>query len=271
MEVLAVDWSGDATVAGQRKHMWLAAVRDGELIQLDSGRTRAELIELIVARAAADPDLIVGLDFSFSFPAWFVEQAGARDVFSFWEIAAREGEDWLARCPPPFWGRPGTRKPVGADLLRATDRSFPPVGGIRPKSVFQIAGAGAVGTGTIRGLPHLRRLRRAGFSIWPFCPPGHPVVIEAYPRAMTGIVNKSSAVARAAFLDGWDLPNPLRRRAENSDDAFDAAVTALRMSRHTDELSALSESADPVTRLEGSIWQPGGDLVDPPRRSGELL
>ena len=254
---MAVDWSGDASAAGQREHIWTAVVRDGVLIELEPGRTRAEVIELLVVGAAAEPDMIVGLDFSFSFPAWFVEHHGAADVVEFWEIVEQEGEGWLDACQPPFWGRPGTRRPDGPDQLRVTDRAFPPVGGIRPKSVFQIGGAGAVGTGTIRGIPHLRRLHQAGFAIWPFSPPRRPLVIEAYPRVMTGVVNKSSPAERAAFLDSWDIPRHLRPRAEQSDDAFDAAITALQMSRHIEELGALTQATDPIARLEGTIWVPG--------------
>ena len=256
MEVIAVDWSGGATAAVQRRHIWTAVVRDGELVELASGLTRREVVDRLIARADRDPDVIVGFDFSFSFPAWFVEHHGAEDVVEFWEIAERDGEQWLADCQPPFWGRPGAPRPDGPEQFRITDRAFRPVGGIRPKSVFQIGGAGAVGTGTVRGLPHLLRLHRAGFSIWPFSGAGRPVAVEAYPRAMTGPVNKSSPKARASYLAGWSMPAGLRARAEGSDDAFDAAITALRMSHHIDELCALSPTADPIARLEGSIWIP---------------
>jgi hypothetical protein len=259
VDIVAVDWSGRATLAGQRRHIWMAVVRDGELKELDHGFTRGDLVDALMSRAAADPEMIVGLDFSFSFPAWFLAHHGATDVAEFWEIVGQQGEGWLAGCRPPFWGRPGTTRPDGPDQLRVTDRSFPPIGGIRPKSVFQIGGAGAVGTGTIRGLPHLLRLQRAGFAIWPFTGPGpgRPLAIEAYPRSMTGPVNKSSPIARAVHLESWPMPAELRQRAEQSDDAFDAAITALRMSRHVDELRALAATADPVARLEGSIWVPG--------------
>ena len=51
----------------------------------------------------------------------------------------------------------------------------------------------------------------------------------------------------------------MRERAAGSEDAFDAAVSALVMARHRDELSALP----PVPpgsrlRLEGAIWTPRG-------------
>ena len=38
---------------------------------------------------------------------------------------------------------------------------------VRPKSTFQIGGAGAVGTGSLRGMPHLLTLREAGCAVWP--------------------------------------------------------------------------------------------------------
>jgi hypothetical protein len=49
----------------------------------------------------------------------------------------------------------------------------------------------------------------------------------------------------------------MRERAAGSEDAFDAAVSALVMARHREELSALP----PVPpgsrlRLEGAIWTP---------------
>lgn len=83
------------------------------------------------------------------------------------------------------------------DDLRRTDREAPAIGGIRPKSVFQIGGAGAVGTGSLRGMPILKRLRDAGFAVWPFDAPRWPCVVEIYPRLLTGAVNKGSAGARA--------------------------------------------------------------------------
>ena len=58
--------------------------------------------------------------------------------------------------------------------------------------MFQIGGAGAVGTGSIRGMPHLLTLADSGFTIWPFVSGGLPTVVEIYPRALTGPVNKGS-------------------------------------------------------------------------------
>ena len=267
VRVIAIDWSGDATAGGQRNHIWAASVDDGRLTGLSSGRTRVEVIDFVISQSAGADGLMVGLDFAFSFPAWFPRQLGIGEVGDLWEVVARDGEDWLTRCEAPFWGRPGTRRPDLPGHLRITDSSCQPVAGISPKSVFQIGGAGAVGTGSLRGMPYLRRLRRAGFAIWPFDPPGRLTVIEIYPRALTGAVTKSDRASRAAYLDSWDIPEPLRRRAQDSEDAFDAAISALVMSRHTAELAALEPTEDPDVRLEGSIWVPpsgSGPAVDRP-------
>ena len=88
-----------------------------------------------------------------------------------WAAAAVDGERWLRECPPPFWGLAGRRRPDGHEQFRQTEATVAAVGGIRPKSTFQIGGAGSVGTGSVRGFPALTRLRAGGFTIWPFDAP----------------------------------------------------------------------------------------------------
>jgi hypothetical protein len=46
------------------------------------------------------------------------------------------------------------------------------------------------------------------------------------------------------------------RLANASQDAFDAAVSALVMMEHVSDLLALPEEVDPTLRLEGRIWHP---------------
>jgi hypothetical protein len=53
------------------------------------------------------------------------------------------------------------------------------------------------------------------------------------------------------------------RLATGSEDAFDAAVSALVMLEHLDDLSALPDEADPELRVEGRIWHPGWRLDEP--------
>jgi hypothetical protein len=213
--------------------------------------TREQAADRLIAAADADPDLVVGLDFGFSLPAWFLRFNGYAAVAELWSDAARL-ERWLADCPPPFWGRTGCRRPSGPpeQHWRRTELAVTP----RPKSVFQIGGAGAVRTASLRGMPVLARLQAAGFSVWPFDPagPGSPVVAEVWPRLFAPTVVKSRRPEREAWLATLPgVPAALRSLAEASDDAFDAVVAALGMSRST---ALASGGADPIARLEGWIW-----------------
>jgi hypothetical protein len=260
--LLAIDWSGART--GAARKVWLAESRAGDpgrVVRLESGRDRAALLAHLLAESDRDPALVVGLDFSFSLPAWFLRAHGLSSAPELWSLAAREGERWLAACEPPFWGRPGRRRPVSAhDELRATEAAVGAVAGIRPKSTFQIGGAGAVGTGAIRGMPVLAALRDAGWAIWPFDAPvpGQPAAVEIWPRLLTGPVVKSRAGERAAYLARRypSLAPAHRAAAASSEDAFDALVSAIVMAEHAGALARLEGASDERTRLEGAIWRP---------------
>jgi hypothetical protein len=162
----------------------------------------------------------------------------------------------VRECAPPFWGRPGAGNPHPPDR-RYRRTELIDAGGA--KSVFQIGGAGAVGTGSVRGMSHLRTLSDAGFDIWPFGPAGWPRVLEIHPRVLTGPVNKSRWRDRhdllfERFADGQ--PNALLERAAGSEDGFDAAVSALVMAEHDASIAGLEPTADPTTLIEGRIWAP---------------
>ena len=261
---MAVDWSGRAS--GASKKIWVAEVVGSELVFLENGRSGAEVAQLLADRAAMDNRIVVGLDFAFSFPAWFLTDHGHRSVRELWAAAELHGEDWLKECAPPFWGRPGKRKPDLGDRehFRATERLADPIRGVMPKSVFQIGGAGAVGTGSVRGMPTLANLSAAGFSIWPFDPPALPLVVEIYPRTLTRDVRKSSQMGREEYLFARNLISApsLRTRAASSEDAFDAAVSALVMWKHRSQLAELDDQSDEVSHLEGAIWYPIGQPRD---------
>jgi hypothetical protein len=257
VSVLAIDWSGRRT--GERRYLWTAEAAGGELLRLTCGRTRAEVKGDLVRRRGETPGPVVGFDFSFSLPAWFLDQRGFAGAPDLWAAAARDGEGWLHDCAPPFWGRPGRPRPELPQHLRVTEAGLAAVGGIRPKSTFQIGGAGSVGTGSLRGFPVLARLRDAGFAIWPIdAPAAAPVAVEIYPRLLTGAVVKSDLEARRAHLDARHpgIPPALRELAVASEDAFDAAVSALVMSVHERDLRALPAVDDPVLRREGCVWVP---------------
>jgi hypothetical protein len=128
-----------------------------------------------------------------------------------------------------------------------------------PKSVFQLAGGGHPGTGAIRGMPILDRLVDAGFRIWPFHAPeaGRPLVVEIYPRLLTGELVKKDQTAREQHLRKYEarIPTLLSQLAAGDEDQFDAAISAAVMNRYLNELVGL-EAGDEVARLEGRIWWP---------------
>jgi hypothetical protein len=250
--VLAIDWSGAAK--NEQAKLWIAEALDGQLLALEGGRSRAEVVKWVCERRAEVPSCVTGIDFGFSFPSWFLDRHECQTIEDVWALTTERGEHWLAECPSPFWGRPGCARSDDPQL-RDCEQNLK-VKGISPKSVFQIGGAGAVGTGTIRGIPFLPQLREQGWAVWPFDAPTEHVVAEIWPRTLTGPVNKSSDDRRRAWLTTHAQLEPvLHERAAANEDAFDAAASAIVLSR-CDDLEPtlrLPQSGDP---REGAILVP---------------
>jgi hypothetical protein len=260
--LIAVDWSGRSG-ATQRQAIWLAEAIGGELVRLEGGRTRAELVELLIAEAARDPNLIVGFDLAFSLPAWYLRDRQLTP-HELWALLADEAltpamrrhglARWMNSPEWPFWTTSEAYGRLGpGQLFRRTENEMR-LPGVQPKSVFQLVGAGQVGRGSLYGMQALHRLAAAGFRIWPFDPPGLPLVIEIFPRVLTGPVRKNSPSERERYLGAVPMPPDLRRPAAAGEDAFDAAVSAVVMAAGAEELRALPE--EPGYALEGRIWRP---------------
>jgi len=88
-----------------------------------------------------------------------------------------------------------------------------------------------VGTGSLRGIPFLPRLRER-FAIWPFDEPRLALLLEIYPRLFRG-----------------------RDDAYANEHARDAAVSALALGRWKGDWRRLPR--DPRYALEGRIWHSG--------------
>jgi Protein of unknown function (DUF429) len=251
--LVAIDWSGRSDDTGRTT--WMAVVDDGVFRVLENGRSRPEVREELIRLRRTSNRLVVGIDFAFGFPRWYAEANGWKCGRDMWRAAHRDGESWLTSGAPPFWGRATKRPQHPGHALRRTEQE---VGG-SPRSIFQIGGAGAVGTASIRGMSVLHELADAGFTVWPFEPAGDATIIEIYPRLFTGKVVKSSVRACLQHLYAQyakdELPDLFRGMAAATEDAFDAAVSVLEMARARDALCRLPEGDD-IDRIEGRIWSP---------------
>jgi hypothetical protein len=119
-----------------------------------------------------------------------------------------------------------------------------------------------VGTGTLRGLPHLKQLQEEGFSIWPFDSPSWPLVVEIYPASRrAGPEIECQRAGRCT--EGLDpsIPAELVQRRYNRRMRFDAAISAMAIANEWYSLTKLTRTTDPVLQLEGLIWYPGCELV----------
>jgi len=294
--LVAVDWSGDKG-PGQRKKIW-AGVWTGGKVTLESGRSRKELIDWLIAMARETPRMVVSIDCCFSYPAWFLAEHGCATVFDFWRhVAAGHGERWLHEsCEDArFWGRKGSMRDGKTPaefrgeclprMMRRTDMEnkieqgleggdperAAKMKGIQAKSPFQIGGAGAVGTGSLRAMSCLLKLWESGFRVWPFesarlgGEKPQPLLVEMYTRLLTGAVKKSNPAARKAYLKQRrkadtlyaQLSRGVIAKAEGSEDAFDALVCCIEMVRWQGEFAGLRATEDPVFGLEGITWRPG--------------
>ncbi len=266
MLCIAVDWSGNRTAKGQRNKIWLAKAEEGNIVDLIDGFTRDEIIVELMGVIEGREAIAFGLDFAFSFPQWYLECRELPAVRDLWKLAGNHGEQWLAGSTWPFWGRTtGIYRTLPKNLsdqlqFRQTEREHI---GYNPQSVFKLVREGHVGTGTIRGLPLLIRLRDAGAPIWPFDAPRSdiPTVVEIYPRLFYGdkVTNKdsdASRISRKCFLEKHynNLGPYWRKIMVNSPDAFDAGVSALHMSLCVEKLRELKQETQPPTSLEGRIW-----------------
>lgn len=258
--VIAVDWSGAREPAGG---LAIADVRgDGE-VSLVSPTSREEAVAYVIG-AAREERVAVGLDFAFSYPAWFVAREKAADADAFWRRVAARGERWLANAAAPF-STSQLARAAGGDrrsAYRRTEREVSAGTRITPKSVFQIGGSGQVGKSSLRGMPFLPILHAAGLAVWPFhtiSRDERSVVVEIYPRTAYGdAVTKSSGAHRLQWLAAHApfVPAELRRAAAEDDHRFDALAAALGMWAARASLAALPPARDDVDRLEGRIWTP---------------
>ena len=222
--IVIVDWSASATPKSGADSIWIC------VLDAPSGNTavqnlptRAAAFEHLLGAVHTPGRVLLGADFAFGYPAGFAERLGLigepwlavwnhlhdaltdddRNRNNRWEVAS----DLNHRLGlPHFWGAPpratgthltATRPPWTDEHLprfRAAERHLMDLGQ-RPFSVWQLLGAGSVGSQTLTGIPALQRLRlhpslRERVRVWPFetglhLPTGDEIVMaEVWPSAI---------------------------------------------------------------------------------------
>ena len=183
---------------------------------------------------------------------------GSTTVDELWSLVGREGEGWLAECCRALLGAAGTsearaRRPTcggpsgrsrwGASAPRACSRSAAPArsGPARFAACPTCAGCATRGS-------------RSGPSMSP--PPGW--CSRSTPACSPGRSTRAAGHRRADYLAAapWSVAPPFAASIIDSEDAFDAAISALVMHDHGADLAALRRATDPVGLLEGDVWRP---------------
>lgn len=215
-----VDWSGgnDTGSTPRKDAIWAAIARDGITAEPVYLRNRlvAEdwLGDLIATELDAQRRVAIGFDFPFGYPRGFAKAlTGQATALAVWDwLAARikdtaeqnnrcEIADQINASLPgigPFWGNPFRTREF-ADLprkgLARTNRDFPERRQVETHAkgsftCWQLAGAGAVGSQVLMGLPVLARLReRFDVAVWPFETLDRPVAfLEIWPSLIADII-----------------------------------------------------------------------------------
>ncbi|MGJ8622014.1 MAG: molybdenum cofactor synthesis domain-containing protein [Yoonia sp.] len=224
-----VDWSGgnDRGATPKKDAIWVCAARDGaadEPVYMRNRQLAERWIRTFLQdELTAGRRVLAGFDFAFGYPAGFGQVlTGSDDPFAIWDwITDRISDapdqnnrfDVAAQINAlfpgvgPFWGN-GLKRDI-ADLPRkglAREGHGVPekrmaeqqASGAFP--VWQLSGAGAVGSQVLMGLPTLNRLRRnfaSDLAVWPFEPLDKPLaIVEIWPSLIAKAVKATQPEGR---------------------------------------------------------------------------
>ena len=218
-----VDWSAASAPTKGANSIWLGVARHGANTAVENISTRTAAIErladLLATESASGRRVMAGFDFPFGYPSGVAKKVtGKASALALWDWLDKRIEDApdnannryevaseLNRCYEgigPFWGRP-----VGWNYPDVPFKKRERTGANHPeefrkvehvakgaKSVWQLAGAGSVGSQVLLGLPALNRLRRdprisQHTAVWPFetglnLPKNSIALVEIYPSLL---------------------------------------------------------------------------------------
>lgn len=244
--VIMVDWSGGNETGPSPKAdaIWSASARAGVPEAPIYHRSRQVVEAWLrneIAQAVTKAErLMIGFDFPFGYPAGFASAVtGQTDPFALWAYLAERIEDApkqnnrfdvaghlnaLFPGTGPFWGNGLKRDiehlPRKGKVRTGHGMTERRVAEDRAKGAFalwQLSGAGAVGSQALMGLPVLNRLRTEfvdELRIWPFEPLDASVAfVEIWPSLIVGQAPKGW------IKDAWQVSEVARMvSALSSDD-----------------------------------------------------
>ena len=230
---IIVDWSAKSKpsrATPEKNAIWWAVARvDGDSVTVcepEYARTRhcalQRLARLIAEELDSGRRLLVGFDFPFGYPKgvaahltgeacaltlwdWLAERINDQpdNTNNRFEVAARINDEAYPGCGGPFWGRHhrwfcrtiSTNRPAcTGQQCHPREHRIADECAQNAKTVWQLWGAGSVGSQVLLGLPALKRLieapgiaRRA--AVWPFQtglrkPEARAVIAEVYPSLL---------------------------------------------------------------------------------------
>lgn len=226
---LMIDWSGgnDRGPSPKKDAIWACAAQDGVAQEPVYLRNRAVaedwITDFLTSERAAGRRVLAGFDFAFGYPAGFGKTlTGSDDPFAIWDWFEAHVEDAAdsnnrfdlagqinAMFPGvgPFWGN-GLKRDVPDLPRKGLDRTGHGMVEKRAAEqqakgafpVWQLSGAGAVGSQVIMGLPVLARMRKrfdTDLRVWPFEPLDQPIaVVEIWPSLIAKAVTATQPAGR---------------------------------------------------------------------------
>lgn len=267
-----VDWSGgnDRGPRPVRDAIWIGEAGAEPIYMRHRQDAEAWLVSRLERAVQGGERVAIGFDFPFGFPAGFAEAVAGGDTLDLWDWLEARVEDAPAANNRfdlagqinaglagigPFWGN-GLKRDVEhlprKGLARTSDvfaeRRRVEVRAKGAFTVWQLAGAGAVGSQVLMGLPVLARLRRrfrGQIVAWPMEALDAPIaLLEIWPSLIADEITAQ------------------QRKGEIKDAAQVRVVAeAVAALDRAGQLDALLEVDDPLAREEGWILGVGHEAV----------